>query len=289
MLGRAINKMAATSLTLRGLLIGALGAALVALSAGAASAQVALWTGASSTDWTSGTNWSTGTAPVAGQTVNIGGVGATRPDTVLGIGGPSVVSIGGINVGQVAGVSGALTIQNGSRLTSTGISRLAIVAGSSGTVTVTGSGSQWNVPLSTFQVGFQGTGTLNIENGGQVTTGSNTVLGGGIAASGTLNISSGGTLQTLSLRGGNGTSQANFDNGILRATAANAAFVSLFSGTELNLLTGGLTIDTAGFTVGTDATSGFSGVGGLTVTGGGVFSLLANSIYTGETQIDFGS
>ncbi|MGO6848760.1 autotransporter outer membrane beta-barrel domain-containing protein, partial [Rhizobium ruizarguesonis] len=25
------------------------------------------------------------------------------------------------------------------------------------------------------------------------------------------------------------------------------------------------------------------------VTGGGVFSLLANSIYTGETQIDFGS
>ncbi|MGZ2450454.1 outer membrane autotransporter protein [Rhizobium ruizarguesonis] len=289
MLGRAINKMAATSLTLRGLLIGALGAALVALSAGASSAQVALWTGASSSDWTNGSNWSTGTAPVAGQTVNIGGAGATRPDTVLGIGGPSVVSIGAINVGQVAGVSGALTIQNGSRLTSTSIARLAVVAGSSGTVTVTGSGSQWTIPLGTFYVGFQGTGTLSIENGGQVTTGSNTILGGGAASSGTLNIGSGGTLQTLSLRGGPGASQANFDNGILRATAANATFINGFSGTELNLLAGGLAIDTAGFAVGTDAASRFTGIGGLTVTGGGVFSLLANSIYTGETQIDFGS
>lgn len=289
MLGRAINKMAATSLTLRGLLIGALGAALVALSAGAASAQVALWTGASSSDWTNGSNWSTGTAPVAGQTVNIGGVGATRPDAILGVSGPSVVSSGSINVGQVAGVSGALTIQNGSRLTSTSIARLAIVAGSSGTVTVTGPGSQWNIPAFTFYVGFQGTGTLNIENGGQVTTGSNTILGGGAASSGTLNIGSGGTLQTLSLRGGPGASQANFNNGILRASAANATFINGFSGTELNLLAGGLTIDTAGFAVGTDATSGFSGVGGLSVTGGGVFSLLANSIYTGETQIDFGS
>ncbi|NKL17268.1 autotransporter outer membrane beta-barrel domain-containing protein [Rhizobium leguminosarum bv. viciae] len=186
-------------------------------------------------------------------------------------------------------MSGALTIQNGSRLTSTSIARLAVVAGSSGTVTVTGSGSQWTIPLGTFYVGFQGTGTLSIENGGQVTTGSNTILGGGAASSGTLNIGSGGTLQTLSLRGGPGASQANFDNGILRATAANATFINGFSGTELNLLAGGLAIDTAGFAVGTDAASRFTGIGGLTVTGGGVFSLLANSIYTGETQIDFGS
>ncbi|UWU30727.1 autotransporter outer membrane beta-barrel domain-containing protein [Rhizobium sp. WSM1274] len=200
-----------------------------------------------------------------------------------------VVSAGSINVGQVAGVPGTLTIQNGSRLSNTSTARLAVVAGSSGTVTVTGSGSQWTIPLGTFYVGFQGTGTLYIKNGGQVTTGSNTVLGGGIAASGILNISSGGTLQTLSLRGGPGASQANFDNGILRATAANATFINGFSGTELNLLAGGLTIDTAGFAVGTDAASGFSGVGGLSVTGGGIFSLLASSIYTGETQIDFGS
>jgi len=288
MLRRAINKMAATSLTLRGLLIGALGAALVALSAGAASAQTAVWTGATSNDWTNGSNWSTGTAPVAGQTVNIAAGGASRPDAILGVSGPVVVSAGSINVGQVAGVPGALTIQNGSSLTNTSIARLAVVAGSSGTVTVTGSGSQWDVLFGTFHVGFAGTGILNIENGGFVEAG-NTVLGSGPSSSGTLNISSGGILQALTLRGGAGASQANFNDGIVRATAASATFINGFSGTELNLLAGGLTIDTAGFAVGTDAASGFSGVGGLTVTGGGVFSLLASSIYTGETQIDFGS
>jgi fibronectin-binding autotransporter adhesin len=42
--------------------------------------------------------------------------------------------------------------------------------------------------------------------------------------------------------------------------------------------------------VGTDTASGFSGVGGLTVTGaGGIFNLQANSIYSGATQIDFDS
>ncbi|TAY55371.1 autotransporter outer membrane beta-barrel domain-containing protein, partial [Rhizobium leguminosarum] len=180
--------MAATSLTLRGLLIGALGAALVALSAGAASAQTAVWTGATSNDWTNGSNWSTGTAPVAGQTVNIAAGGASRPNAILGVSGPVVVSAGSINVGQVAGVPGALTIQNGSSLTNTSIARLAVVAGSSGTVTVTGSGSQWDVLFGTFHVGFAGTGILNIENGGFVEAG-NTVLGSGPSSSGTLNIS----------------------------------------------------------------------------------------------------
>lgn len=141
-----------------------------------ASAQVAAWTGATSTDWTDASNWSGGIAPIPGQTVNIGAVGASRPDAILGVGGPMVVPVGAISVG--VSTSGALTIQNGSRLTSTGSTRLAIVAGSTGTVTVTGPGSQWNVPIATFYVGFSGTGILNIENGGQVTTGANTVLGG---------------------------------------------------------------------------------------------------------------
>ncbi|QKK19023.1 hypothetical protein [Rhizobium indicum] len=47
------------------------GAVLMALSAGAASAQTAFWTGATSSDWTDASNWSTGIAPVAGQPVTI--------------------------------------------------------------------------------------------------------------------------------------------------------------------------------------------------------------------------
>ncbi|MBY3186645.1 autotransporter outer membrane beta-barrel domain-containing protein [Rhizobium laguerreae] len=181
-----------------------------------------------------------------------------------------------------------MIIRNGSSLTSF-TARLGSGVGGTGFVSVTGAGSQWIISNASFFVGFNGSGTVNIENGGQVSNLSSTVLGASIAASGTLNISSGGTLRTRALQGGPGGSQANFDNGILRATATNATFINGFSGTELNLLAGGLTIDTAGFALGTDAASGFSGVGGLTVTGGGVFSLLANSVYTGETQIDFGS
>ncbi|MGO6819795.1 autotransporter outer membrane beta-barrel domain-containing protein [Rhizobium brockwellii] len=180
-----------------------------------------------------------------------------------------------------------MTIQNGSTLSSASSSRLGGAASTTGIATITGPGSQWTTAGSFF-IGFLGSGTLNIENGGQFNAGT-AVLGSFASASGTLNITSGGTLRALALRGGPGASQANFDDGILRATAANATFINGFSGTELNLLAGGLTINTAGFAVGTDAASGFSGVGGLAVTGGGVFSLLASSIYTGETQIDFGS
>ncbi|KQV79280.1 autotransporter outer membrane beta-barrel domain-containing protein [Rhizobium sp. Root1220] len=182
-----------------------------------------------------------------------------------------------------------MTIQNGSSLTSTGNARLGTVATGIGVVTVTGAGSLWNATGgANLALGFLGTGTLSIENGGQVNA-NTAVLGTGATSSGTLNLSSGGTLQAQTLRGGLGASQANFDNGILRARANNATSINGFSGTELNLLVGGLTIDTAGFALGTDAASGFTGVGGLTVTGGGTFSLLANSIYSGETQIDFGS
>ncbi|MGO8080892.1 autotransporter outer membrane beta-barrel domain-containing protein, partial [Rhizobium leguminosarum] len=283
---RAINKIGAPSFNLRGLLAGVSAAALMAIFAGAS--QAADWRGLTSSDWTDGSNWSAGVVPGAGTTVHISTIGApgNRP-VVLGVTGPVNASVGSTQVGENATVPGLLTIQNGSTLTSTGQVRLGVVTGAAGVVTVTGAGSLWNATtVINSAVGFLGAGTINIENGGQVNL-ITALLGGGVgSSSGTVNISSGGTLQAQTLRGGPGASQANFDDGILRATAANATFINGFSGTELNLLAGGLTIDTNGFAVGTDATSGFSGVGGLTVTGGGVFSLLANSVYTGETQID---
>lgn len=262
------------------------GAMLVSLSAGSASA-VDNWVGGTSSDWTNGSNWSAGVVPVPAETVNIG---TTSPNiTVLGVGGPASVSVGSTTIGSGVGTTGNLTIQNGSSLTSVS-ARLGSPFPSTGIATVIGPGSQWIISGGTFMVGLNGTGVLSIQDGAVVSTaGTGTILGSLASASGTLNISSGGVLQTASLRGGAGVSQANFDNGILRARANNATFINSFNGTELNLLAGGLTIDTAGFAVGTDATSGFSGVGGLSVTGGGTFSLLANNIYTGETQIGFGS
>ncbi|WP_244558512.1 autotransporter outer membrane beta-barrel domain-containing protein [Tardiphaga sp. OK246] len=274
---------------LRLLLASASAMALTVLSAGSAAAQVN-WTGSTNNDWMVGSNWQGGAVPV-GVAVNIG---TTSPNpTVLGVGGAAAGTTGNISVG-VIGVTGNLTIQNGSTLTSTGANvRLGQGGGSNGIVTVTGPGSQWLVTNGQLVLGFAGNGTLNIENGAKVSASasSGTRVGSGTGSSGTLNINSGGTLETRTLTGsGVGPSQVNFDNAILRAkSSAPIAFIVAFSGTELNLLAGGLTIDTNGFNVGTDATSGFTGAGGLIVTGGGVFNLLANSLYSGQTWVQAGS
>ncbi|WP_338314276.1 autotransporter family protein [Bradyrhizobium sp. TM239] len=193
-----------------------------------------------------------------------------------------------MSIANSGGPAGNLTIQNGSTLTSTGSTRLGVAAGTTGIVTVTGAGSQWNIPTATFYIGFLGAGTLNIQNGGRVVTGASTTLTNGASSSGTLNIGGGGILETQSLRGGAGATQANFDNGILRATVTNAAFINGFSGTKLNILAGGLTIDTGAFTVGTDANSAFTGAGGLTKIGAGTLNLAANSPYAGQTAIQAG-
>ena len=269
---------------LRLLLIGMSAATILGLSTGLASAQ-ASWSGATSDDWAVGSNWSTGIVPTAGS-VNLN---TTSPNAaVLGVGGPMNASTGALSFGTTVGSAGSLTIQNGSTLTTTGSARIGVVNGSTGIVTVTGSGSQWGT-TGVLNVGFNGAGTLNVENGAAVATLLTVFLAGSSTSSGTLNVSGGGSVQTQLLRAGPGTVQANFDNGVLRATALNATFIRGFSGTALNLLAGGLTIDTAGFAVGTDTTSAFTGIGGLTVTGGGSLSLLADNTYSGETSIAAGS
>ena len=254
-----------------------------------AMAQVA-WNGTTSNDWTDGANWAGGVAPAPGTAVNIN---TASPNPVLGVSGAAAGTTGNIAIGAGVGSTGNLTIQNASTLTSSGANvRLGQAAGSSGTATVTGAGSQWLVTNGQLVVGFGGSGILNIQNGGtvSVSAASGTRVGAGGVSSGTLYITGGSTLETRVLSGnGVGASQANFDSGILKATGNNATFINGFVGTELNILAGGLTIDTAGFTVGSDAASGFNGTGGLTVTGGGVFSLLANSPYLGETWVQGGS
>ena len=139
---------------LRLLLASLLVVALSALFTRSASAQ-ANWTGLTSNDWMTGSNWTTAAPPVPGQTVNIGILGAPpQRETILGIGGPFSVSVGTISIGNSGAPAGNLTIQNGSTLTSTGSSRLGVAAGTTGVVTVTGAGSQWSIPGGTFLSAF---------------------------------------------------------------------------------------------------------------------------------------
>lgn len=241
-----------------------------------------MWTGATSSDWMTATNWSTGTLPVAGITANIT-VSSPNP-TVLG--GGATAATGGIAVGSGVGSLASLTIQDGSTLTSSNGVFLRVAQGGTGIVTVTGAGSQWILSGGAqLVVGFAGNGTLNIENGGTVTAQNGLRFGNSAGSSGTLNVSSGGILETTGITVGPGTRQMNFDNAIVRALANNAAF---FGGAinQTNIAAGGLTFDSNGFNV---KTLGFSGVGGLTKIGAGTFTLGAGSTYTGETVIQQGT
>jgi autotransporter-associated beta strand protein len=121
-----------------------------------------------------------------------------------------------------------------------------------------------------------------------VTASSGVTVASQAGSFGTLNLA-GGILVTSSLAAGSGSPFVNFNGGTLQATGNNAAFISGFSGTQLNIQAGGATIDTGAFNVGTDSTSAFTGVGGLTKIGSGTLDLTGTNSYTGATNIDAGT
>ena len=119
-----------------------------------------LWIGASSGDWFTAGNWSTG-VPTNTDSTRIDTV--TPNATVVGAAGAQAT---GLRVG--VSTTGALTIQNGGTVSSI----LGIIgddAGSAGTATVDGAGSTWT--STDLYVGFAGSGTLTVRNGGAVSNG----------------------------------------------------------------------------------------------------------------------
>ncbi|WP_338821634.1 autotransporter outer membrane beta-barrel domain-containing protein [Bradyrhizobium septentrionale] len=258
--------------------------ALVSLQPRSAAAQA--WIGATSNDWTVGSNWTGGTAPAGGAVA----VDKTS-NIVLGVAAGATGTTGNFKFGGVtAGVNANLTIQNGAVMTTTGAS-LSIGNTTGTTSTVTGAGSRWSIN-GILNVSAIGTNTLNIENGATVVTpGRIVVTSPAGTGSGTLNIS-GGTLETTSIAISNAGGRVNYDNATVRALATSAS--AFFGGTvaQHNIAAGGLTLDTQGFNViafNGAGTGGFSGVGGLTKIGNGILFFGSGSTYTGETVIQQGA
>jgi T5SS/PEP-CTERM-associated repeat protein/autotransporter-associated beta strand protein len=202
------------------------------------------------------------------------------------------VSVGGntsLGFFALGGGNGTLTVESGGTFTSSSGAQIGDGAGTTNSIaTVTGAGSQWTVTGGGLTIGNAGAGTLNINNSGVVTASSGVTVASQAGSFGTLNLA-GGILVTSSLAAGSGSPFVNFNGGTLQATGNNAAFISGFSGTQLNIQAGGATIDTGAFNVGTDSTSAFTGVGGLTKIGSGTLDLTGTNSYTGATNIDAGT
>ena len=247
----------------------------VSYGATAGSTGVATVTGVGST-WTMN-------VPVVGNSFRLGSFGA---GTLNVRDGGSVAVTGGMSLGFSSGGRGTLNIESGGTLTTSNFVHIGgSTGGTIGLVTVTGATSLLDVGTD-LVLGLSGNGTLNIQNGGTAVAGVTTVSVAA-ASTGSLNISGDSTLETSRLVRGGGTAQVNFDSATLRATADNATFVTGFLGSELAILTGGLTIDSAGFNV--TAASPFSGVGQLTKVGSGTLTLTAANTYSGQTWIQSGT
>ena len=181
---------------------------------------------------------------------------------------------------------GVITIANGGQLSASGYISAGSASSGEGTISISDLGSELTTPLDFF-IGGSGKAALNITNGGQVTATNNTIMANAANSESTVSLQNQGQLTTGQLSRGSGTSaQATFDGGIVRATRNETNFITGFQTNELLITSGGLAIDTNGFTVGT--TNVFQGAGGLEKRGGGVLTLEGEQGYTGVTDISAG-
>src|SRR5665213_905062 len=174
------------SVAVRGIRADALTLAAIALTAGMllpavmpAQAATKSWTGTTSSDWSTGTNWSAAGAPGAADTANI--------NLFAGPTVSSAAQASAVNVGNTA--TGSLTISGATLSDSTGI--IGVSSGISGTTTVSGAGSSW-ANAGTLTVGSSGGGTLNVQSGGAVSNTTGT-LASAVGSTGAATVSGTGS------------------------------------------------------------------------------------------------
>ena len=160
-------------------------ASVLALALGAATpahAQTA-WTGATSTDWFTAGNWTTG-VPAGGvittiDTVTpnatiIGAAGAQANALTVGSSGTANLTIenggtlttGGIDIGVANGSTGTVTVRTGGTVSGS-FTQVGGLSSNANSVTVDGTGSTWT-NSDYFMVGGFRRGALTITNGGAV-------------------------------------------------------------------------------------------------------------------------
>ena len=126
------------------------------------------------------------------------------------------------------------------------------------------------------------TGTYTLSGAAVVNVG-NEVIVGRDNGTGTLNLN-GGTVTATKISGGTGSATVNFNGGVLQAKRDEG---NLIEGLDsANIQSGGLKIDSNGFSVSTGQL--LTGTGGVEKLGQGQLTLLAPSTYAGTTTVTAG-
>lgn len=160
------------------------------------------------------------------------------------------------------------------------------VSGATGQLDINGNGSL----LETRKLisGQQGNGTATVIAGGRILASAETIIGQQSGAVGHINLIAGGVLETPLVTQGAGAAAFVSDGGVLRASTNEVNFLRVRDGMHLNQ--DGLTIDTAGHSIGIQsASTELTGVGGLIKTGAGTLLLSGTHSYEGSTRVAEGS
>lgn len=127
-----------------------------------ASAFAQTWTGTTSSDWSTGANWSTGSVPTGSVIINSNGTNAP-------VVGTANASVSNLTLGSTTNSTVLLGIQNGFRLSS-GNTYVGNTSSANITLNVTGTNS--TLAASSLYASYSGTGALNVTSGAKVTSSS---------------------------------------------------------------------------------------------------------------------
>jgi fibronectin-binding autotransporter adhesin len=190
------------------------------------------------------------------------------------------INASSVLAGSGSGNTGLVNLSNTNLQTGPGVSWIGYEG--MGVVNLN-AGATWSANEAIVIGSSGGSGEVNLTTATSLLDGDDIYVGydGG---TGSLSLSSGATASARFFHHASGSGTITIDNGILKAKANEANFISGFGVGEVNIGNGGATIDSQGFSIGISSPIG--GSGALTKTGAGMLTLSGANTYEGGTLID---